>query len=142
MKPMYTAAATAEAGRNGRVWSDDKSLELPLSMPKEMGGDGSSGTNPEELFAAGYAACFHSAMMFIGGQKKLDLAGSQVKAAVSIGQSDAGPGFELAVTLSAHLPNLPQDDAAALVDEAHKVCPYSNATRGNVDVALDVQGQA
>ncbi len=140
MKAIYEAQAKAEAGRDGRVWSDDGKIELGLTPPKEMGGSG-TGTNPEQLFAAGYAACFHSAMLFVARGKKLDTAGSSVEGHVAIGPNDSGPGFALAVRHIVSLPNLPQADAEALVHEAHQVCPYSNATRGNIPVDFEVRGQ-
>lgn len=139
MKPLYTAQARAEAGRDGRVWSDDGHLDLPLTPPKAMGG-AETGTNPEQLFAAGYAACFHSAMKFVAGPRKIDTEGSSVEGHVSIGPNDAGPGFMLAVRHMVDLPGLSQQDAEALVAEAHTVCPYSNATRGNIDVSFTTKG--
>jgi Ohr subfamily peroxiredoxin len=107
-----------------------------VRIPKEMGGPGGA-TNPEELFAAGYAACFHSALKLVGGREKLDVTGTAVTAAVSIGALPDG-GFGLSVELSVHAPNLDHDTALALVEKAHQVCPYSNATRGNIEVALSV----
>ncbi|GGI71421.1 peroxiredoxin OhrA [Polymorphobacter multimanifer] len=141
MKTMYEAQARAEAGREGRVWSEDGHVDLALAPPKAMGGSG-AGTNPEQLFAAGYAACFHSAMLFVAREAKLDTGGSSVEGHVAIGMNDAGPGFKLAVRHSVHLPGLPQAEAEALVAKAHAVCPYSNATRGNIDVDFDVKGAA
>lgn len=141
MKAMYEAQAKAEAGREGRVWSEDGKIDLSLTPPKEMGGSG-AGTNPEQLFAAGYAACFHSAMLFVARSLKADTSGSSVEGHVAIGPNEAGPGFALAVRHVVSLPNLSQADAEALVAEAHKVCPYSNATRGNIPVDFDVRGRA
>ena len=138
MTPMYTAHATAEAGRGGRIRSDDGRLDVALSVPREMGGDGGQGTNPEQVFAGGYAACFHSAMMHVGKDAKLD--GSTVAGDVSIGENDQGPGFKLGVKLSVQAPNVPQADLEKLVETTHQVCPYSNAIRGNVDVDFDVKG--
>jgi Ohr subfamily peroxiredoxin len=106
-----------------------------------MGGPGGA-TNPEQLFAAGYAACFQGAMGFVAGQKKLNAADSEVVGHVSIGANDAGPGFKLAVRHEVTLPHLSQADAEALVAAAHEVCPYSNATRGNIDVSFEVKGGA
>lgn len=140
MKPMYTAVATAEGGRSGHARSDDGVLEVTLATPKAMGGSGAVGTNPEQLFAAGYAACFQSALMFVAGQKKLDTAGCKVTAHVSIGMREDGPGFGLAVMHDVDLPQLSQGDAETLVHEAHQVCPYSNATRNNIDVQFAVRG--
>lgn len=138
MKAMYTAGAKAEAGRGGKIVSEDGRLDLALSVPREMGGDGGQGTNPEQVFAGGYAACFHSAMMHVG--KDADLEGSSVAGEVSIGENDAGPGFKLAAKLSVRAPNVAQAELERLVETTHQVCPYSNATRGNIDVDFDVQG--
>ncbi|MGW4719769.1 organic hydroperoxide resistance protein [Nocardia sp. NPDC004260] len=135
MPILYTAEALASGdGRNGRARTTDGKLDLNLSAPKEMGGDG-SGTNPEQLFAAGYAACFHSALRLVGKQVKANIDDSAVGAKVGIGPNDAG-GFGLAVTLEVSLPHLSREDAQALADKAHQVCPYSNATRGNIDVQV------
>lgn len=139
MKPLYTATATASGGRNGHVESSDALISLDLAIPKEMGGPG-GGSNPEQLFAAGYAACFHSAMQFVAGQKKLNVAGSSVTGHVSIGMREDGPGFGLAVRHQVLLPSLDQAAAEALVAAAHEVCPYSNATRGNVVVEFEITG--
>ena len=141
MKHMYEAQARAEAGREGRVWTEDGKLDLALTPPREMGGSG-AGTNPEQLFAAGYAACFHSAMLFVARGAGHDMTGSSVEGHVAIGPNEAGPGFALAVRHNVSLPNLAQADAEALVAEAHKVCPYSNATRGNIPVSFTVVGRA
>lgn len=137
MKPMYTAVATATGGRDGRARSEDGALDVALAMPKQMGGSG-AGVNPEQLFAAGYAACFQSAMMFIASQQKLDASGSTVTGSVTIGARDDGPGFGLAVHHRVSLPNLSQGEAQALVDAAHAVCPYSNATRNNIPVEFEI----
>ena len=137
MQAIYTATATATGdGRNGHTTSEDGILDMDVRIPKEMGGAGGA-TNPEQLFAAGYAACFHSALKLVGGAEKADLTGTEVSASVSIGMLDAG-GFGLAVELDVHIPALDHDAAMALVEKAHEVCPYSNATRGNVDVTLQV----
>jgi len=142
LKTLYTAVATAsDAGRGGSASSDDGRLEVQLSVPSAMGGDDGPGTNPEQLFAAGYAACFSSAM---GGSAARDgnpgaVEGSSVTAHVSIGPLGQGR-FGLAVKLEVQLPALSQADAEALVALAHERCPYSNATRGNVEVELDVTG--
>lgn len=140
MKTLYTAVATAEGGRQGHVESDDGALKADLTMPKAMGGPGGQGTNPEQLFAAGYSACFLSAMQFVAGQQKLDASGATVEGHVSIGPNEAGPGFMLAVRHVVRVPNLAQAAAEKLVHDAHQVCPYSNATRGNVDVRFEVHG--
>jgi lipoyl-dependent peroxiredoxin len=137
MTPLYTASAVATGdGRNGHVQSTDGILDLDVRIPKEMGGAGGA-TNPEQLFAAGYAACFHSALRLVAGQAQADVSDSEVVADVSIGTTDAG-GFGLAVQLEVTLPNVDEDTARQLVEQAHQVCPYSNATRGNVEVTLTV----
>ena len=139
MRALYTATATASGGRDGHVETDDAAIVLDLAVPAAMGGSG-NGSNPEQLFAAGYAACFHSAMQFIAGQQKLDVSGSTVTGHVSIGERSDGPGFKLAVRHDVALPSLDQTAAETLVAQAHEVCPYSNATRGNIDVDFDVTG--
>jgi lipoyl-dependent peroxiredoxin len=141
IKPLFTATATAAGGRNGHTRTSDGTVEADLSVPKEMGGPGKPGTaTPEHLFAAGYAACFGGALDFIGKQHKKDASKAKVTCAVSIGPRDGG-GFGLAVKLHVEDKSLPQADLAALAQEAHeKICPYSHATRGNVDVQLDVVG--
>jgi osmotically inducible protein OsmC len=137
MQVLYTATATATGdGRNGHTTSDDGILDVDVRVPKEMGGAGGA-TNPEQLFAAGYAACFHSALKVVAGKDTASVEGSEVSASVGIGTNDAG-GFGLTVELDVSLPNVDRDAAEALVARAHEVCPYSNATRGNVDVALRV----
>jgi lipoyl-dependent peroxiredoxin len=136
MKSLFTAHATATGGRNGHSEASDKTVSVELSIPKEMGGPGKPGTTtPEHLFAVGYAACFGSALEFVARQKKASAAGSSITAHVTIGAKDGG-GFQLAVELEALVPGHSQADAEALVAEAHEVCPYSNATRGNVEVKL------
>jgi lipoyl-dependent peroxiredoxin len=135
--PLYTARATAYGdGRDGHVTSDDDVLDLDLATPKELGGPGGELPNPEQLFAAGYAACFHSALKLVARRAKLATDGSTVTAAVSLGKS--GGGFGLSVALEVALPNLDQAQAQQLVDQAHQVCPYSNATRGNIEVTLSI----
>lgn len=135
MKTLYTANVTATgSGRDGHVKSDDGLIDLDLAMPPGLGGKGGA-TNPEQLFAAGYSACFHSALKFVARSKNADVTDSEVHASVGIGQIEGG-GFGLAVTLAVKLPKIAPDAAQALVDAAHQVCPYSNATRGNIDVEL------
>ncbi|MFG3618387.1 organic hydroperoxide resistance protein [Nocardia sp. NPDC047654] len=135
MRILYTAEALASGdGRDGHARTTDGKLDVNLSIPKEMGGNG-EGTNPEQLFAAGYAACFHSALRLVGKQTSTNVDDSAVGAKVGIGPNDAG-GFGLAVTLEVSLPHLSREDAQALADKAHQVCPYSNATRGNIDVQV------
>ncbi len=137
MKILYTAEALATGdGRNGHARTTDNKVDVDLAAPKEMGGSG-EGTNPEQLFAAGYSACFHSALRLVGKQAKANVDDSAVGARISIGPNDAG-GFELAVTLEVSLPHLSTEEAQALADKAHQVCPYSNATRGNIDVTVTV----
>ncbi|KIF70030.1 organic hydroperoxide resistance protein [Streptomyces sp. AcH 505] len=133
---LYTATATAENGRDGRVASDDGNLDVTVNPPKSMGGSG-AGTNPEQLFAAGYSACFQSALGVVARQEKADIKGSTVTAKVSIGKTDAG-GFGLAVELIGSFPTLDEATAKDLLEKAHQVCPYSNATRGNIKVDLSV----
>jgi len=139
MKAMYTAHATATGGRAGHVESSDGIVKHDLAMPPEMGGPG-GGANPEQLFAAGYAACFHGALQFVAGQDKTDVSGSSVTGHVSIGENDAGPGFKLGVVLDVDVPTLSKEEAQKLAETTHQVCPYSNATRGNIDVELNVSG--
>jgi len=137
MEALYTAEALATgAGRDGRVATSEGNLELDLAIPKEMGGSG-DGANPEQLFAAGYAACFHSALQSVARTQKVKITDSSVGARVQIGSNGEG-GFGLAVQLEVVIPDLPHDQAQALADAAHKVCPYSNATRGNIDVQITV----
>ncbi len=133
---IYTATCTADHGRDGGARSDDGNLDVKLSMPKAFGGPGGTGTNPEQLFAAGFAACFGSAIGHVARMKKLNPGKVSVTAKVDIGP--AGKGFGLQVELVAAIPDLDRAQAQALVDEAHQVCPYSNATRNNivVDVKL------
>jgi lipoyl-dependent peroxiredoxin len=141
IKPLFTATATATGGRNGHTQANDGSVSANLSVPKAMGGPGKPGTTtPEHLFAAGYAACFGGALDFVGKQHKKDASRASVTADVSIGPRDAG-GFGLAVKLYVADLTLPQAELEALAKEAHeKICPYSNATRGNIDVRLEVKG--
>ena len=138
MKALYNASATAQGGRRGHVETSDGLLKLDLSMPKELGGPGGDGTNPEQLFAAGYAACFENALRRVAGQQKKDVTDASVTARVGIGRHPEG-GFGLEAELIADLPNLPREEAEALMQDAHGVCPYSRATRGNMDVKLSVK---
>jgi len=141
IKPLFTATATCTGGRNGHTQADDGSVSADLSVPKAMGGPGKPNTTtPEHLFAAGYAACFGGALDFVGKQQKKNAAGATITCAVSIGPRDLG-GFGLAVKLKVVDRSLPQAELAALAKEAHeKICPYSHATRNNVDVQLEVVG--
>ncbi|GAA1749143.1 organic hydroperoxide resistance protein [Rothia terrae] len=136
MEAIYTTEALATgAGRDGSVRTADGSFEANLAIPTEMGGSG-KGNNPEQLFAAGYAACFHSALQMVARSQKKNIEGSSVGAKVSIGKE--GEGFGLAVELEVIIPEMAHDEAQALADAAHQVCPYSNATRGNIPVTVTV----
>jgi len=141
IKPLFTATATATGGRNGHTQSSDGMVKVDLSVPKEMGGPGRPGTaTPEHLFAAGYAACFGGALDFVAKQHKKDASKATVTCAVSIGPREGG-GFGLAVKLHVEDRSLPQADLKSLAQEAHeRICPYSHATRGNVDVQLETVG--
>jgi Ohr subfamily peroxiredoxin len=132
---LYTATATAFGGREGRVATDDGTLDLQVALPKGLGGKGGA-TNPEQLFAAGYSACFGSALAHVARAKKITTGPVEITARVGIGP--VGAGFGLTVELEAKIPELPRDQAEALVHAAHEVCPYSNATRGNVPVSIRV----
>jgi Ohr subfamily peroxiredoxin len=140
-KRLYTAVATATGGREGRAKSDDGVLDVALAMPKSLGlgGGGATGTNPEQLFAAGYAACFGSAIGAVARGQKVTTGPVSVTAKVALGT--AGQAYGLAVELEVSLPELPRDQAEALVTAAHQVCPYSNATRGNIVVDVKLAGQ-
>ena len=140
-KILYTASATATGGRDGRARSDDAALDVALSTPRELGGAGGPGTNPEQLFAAGYSACFLGAMRFAASQRKEKTIvpdDATVGADVGIGPLADKLGFGITVTLNVKIPGWDQAKTKALVDEAHEICPYSNATRGNVDVKFNV----
>jgi lipoyl-dependent peroxiredoxin len=134
IKPLYTARATATGGRSGHAVSDDGVLDLDLKPPAEMGGPGGA-TNPEQLFAAGYAACFQSALAVVGRRQGVDTGGSRVEADVTIGTIPGG-GYGLAVALRVAIPGADAESTRALAEAAHQVCPYSNATRGNIDVTV------
>jgi osmotically inducible protein OsmC len=137
MNVLYTARATSTGeGRNGHVRSSDGLIDTDVAFPVEMGGAGGA-TNPEQLFAAGYAACFHSALKGVAKRAKTTVDGSEVTGEVGIGPIGGG-GFGLAVTLKIEIPGMDKAQAKELVDTAHQVCPYSNATRGNIDVALEI----
>ncbi|WP_373894633.1 organic hydroperoxide resistance protein [Virgibacillus natechei] len=138
MNALYTASSTVRGGRNGRVVSDDNNINMQLTMPKTLGGPGGEGTNPEQLFSAGYAACFDSALNMAARQKRIKIDETQVKASVSIGKDTDG-GFALAVQLDVHIPKVDQNTAEELVELAHQICPYSKATRGNIEVNLNLK---
>jgi osmotically inducible protein OsmC len=135
MKSMYTAAATATGGRNGQIKSDNGVLDLEVRAPKAMGGANDDYTNPEQLFAAGYAACFDSALNHITRLEKVQTGVTSVTAKVSIGSLEGG-AFGLAVELAVNIPDVSIEEAQRLTERAHQVCPYSNATRNNIVVAL------
>lgn len=137
MNTLYTAVATASSGREGRVRTEDGKIDLDLSIPEGMGGSGGPGTNPEQLFAAGYSACFGSAVRAVAARQKVNPRESTITAKVSIVQTEEGE-FRLAVELVGAFPELTQEQGAALMRAAHEICPYSNATRGNVEVTLSV----
>jgi Ohr subfamily peroxiredoxin len=137
MEAIYTAEALATGdGRNGHVVTTDGNVDTDVRVPKEMGGPGGA-PNPEALFAAGYAACFHGALQAVARAQKVTLHDTSVGSRVHIGSNGEG-GFQLAVELEVVIPDLPHDQAQALADAAHQVCPYSNATRGNIDVTVTV----
>jgi lipoyl-dependent peroxiredoxin len=138
-KILYTSEATAQGGRGGHVRTSDGRLDLPLDVPVEMGGPGGPGTNPEQLFAAGYAACFQSAVMRVAAAQRLAIPRSKLIARVGIGPASEG-GFGLSVALDLEAPGLDRAQAATLMERAHELCPYSRATRGNIDVVLTVGG--
>ena len=134
---LYTAHATSTGGREGSSKTDDGVLDVKLTTPKALGGNGAVGTNPEQLFAAGYSACFIGAMKFVAGQKKIALpADTSIAASVGIGQIPAGFGIKVALAVT--VPGMDKAQAEEIVQAAHQVCPYSNATRGNIDVDLTV----
>ncbi|MBB5958962.1 Ohr subfamily peroxiredoxin [Saccharothrix tamanrassetensis] len=136
MQVLYTAEAIAVGdGRNGEVRSSDGVIDEQLATPKELGGPGGDKTNPEQLFAAGYAACFHSALKVAARKSGVALGDTTVTAKVGLGPNGDG-GFQLAVDLHTHIPGAEQSVADDLVAAAHRICPYSNATRGNIEVAL------
>jgi osmotically inducible protein OsmC len=136
---LYTAEATATGGREGHARTSDGRLDVDLDVPSEMGGLGGRGTNPEQLFAAGYAACFQSALLRIASMRKLDLTGSRITARVGIGVLGSG-GFGLAAALDLDAPQIGREEAFDLMRRAHETCPYSRATRGNIAVELTVGG--
>ena len=135
--PVYTASATSWGGRSGKVVTSDNKLELDLSVPAEMGGDNGPGTNPEQLFASGWAACFHNALKGVARQQKLDVADSAVTLTVNL-VGGMATGFDFEVTIEAQLPGVDPEIARTVLEAAHQVCPYSRATRGNIAVTLIV----
>lgn len=137
MNVLYEAVVTATNGRQGRVKSDDGVLDLPISLPKGLGGKGEANTNPEQLFAAGYAACFGGALKVAAAKHKVDIGDYNVTASVSIGKTEE-EDLELAVILDAYIPGVDLETGENLVNEAHEICPYSRATRDNIDVTLNL----
>ena len=137
MTTLYTAVATAEGGRDGKVASDDGQLTVRVATPPELGGPG-GGTNPEQLFAAGYSACFHSALTLVARRAKVDVSDSSVTAQVSLARRHDGPGYGLGVHLAVTVRGVPEDVARDLMERADKVCPYSNAVRGNIEVTKEL----
>lgn len=138
-KILYTGSATATGGREGRATSSDGVLDVALSTPRALGGAGGDGTNPEQLFAAGYAACFLGALKLVAGRQKIALpASTTITAEVGIGPQ--GDGFGLQATLTVSAPDMDAGQLQPLLEQAHQVCPYSNATRGNIDVELRIAG--
>jgi lipoyl-dependent peroxiredoxin len=138
-KVLYTAEAVTEGGRSGHGRTSDGHLEVKLSVPKSMGGDGGDGTNPEQLFALGFGACFQSALLGVAQGRGLDASDSTITARVGIGPTGHG-GFAIQAALDLHAPHLSPAEAAALMARADERCPYSNATRGNIQVTLTVDG--
>ncbi|ERJ19480.1 Organic hydroperoxide resistance protein [Salinisphaera shabanensis E1L3A] len=137
-KVLYRAQAKATGGRDGRATSADDQIDLKLTTPKALGGAGGDGTNPEQLFAAGYSACFIGAMKVVAGKQKVSLP-QDLSVTGEVGIGPSGEAFGIEVTLNISLPGMDKDQADKLVEAAHQVCPYSNATRGNIDVALNVE---
>jgi Ohr subfamily peroxiredoxin len=137
MTPLYTATANSTGGRTGRVRTEEGNLDFALAMPKSLGGPGGDGTNPEQLFAMGYSACFGSALGLVARMRKVDPGAYKITARVSLGKD--AEGFGLSVELRGHLPGLEREQAEELMKAAHEVCPYSKATRGNISVTLSVE---
>ena len=139
MKVLYTAHGSATGGREGHGASSDSVVDVKLTTPKELGGNGATGTNPEQLFAIGYSACFLGAMKFVAGQEKVKVPeDAKVSADVGIGPRDDGTGFGIKVALKIHIPGMDKAEAEALVHKADVVCPYSHATKGNIEKTLTV----
>ncbi|OUR79744.1 organic hydroperoxide resistance protein [Marinomonas sp. 42_23_T18] len=136
-KAVYTAYASATGGREGQAQSDDGKLDVLLSTPKELGGAGGEGTNPEQMFAAGYSACFLGALKYVAGIEKVAIP-EETKVSASVGIGSIPTGFGIEASISVSMPGLDKDTATALVEKAHVVCPYSNATRGNINVDVSV----
>ena len=140
MQAIYSATATSTGGRDGRSVSSDNKLDLSLSTPKELGGAGGEGTNPEQLFAAGYSACFIGALKLVASQQKIKMpADVNVTATIGIGPNTKGEGFTISADLEVNIPGVEASVVEQLVEAAHQVCPYSNATRGNIDVNFTIK---
>jgi osmotically inducible protein OsmC len=140
MQAIYSATATSTGGRDGRSVSSDNKLDLSLSTPKELGGAGGEGTNPEQLFAAGYSACFIGALKLVASQQKINIpADVNVTATIGIGPNTKGEGFTISADLEVNIPGVEASVVEQLVEAAHQVCPYSNATRGNIDVNFTIK---
>ncbi|WP_028558749.1 organic hydroperoxide resistance protein [Paenibacillus pinihumi] len=137
MGALYTTTVTVEGGRSGRATSVDGNFNQVLTIPKELGGDGAAGTNPEQLFAAGYAACFESALRLIARQQKISVDGTTVTASVSLHKD--GDGYKLSAGLKVNIPGVEKGEAEKLAEAAHQFCPYSKATRGNIEVTLSAE---
>ena len=137
MTTLYTTSATTAGGRTGKAATNDGNVILDLSLPKELGGSGGDGTNPEQLFAMGYSACYGSALQHVAAEKKVDLGEFTVSAEVSLGKSEEGD-FELSVVLDTYIPGVDLELGEELINEAHEVCPYSRATEDNIDVTLNL----
>ncbi|WP_010523372.1 organic hydroperoxide resistance protein [Aquimarina agarivorans] len=137
MKTLYTTSATTAGGRAGKATVNNDGLSLDLSVPKELGGEGGNGANPEQLFAMGYSSCYGSALQHVAAQKKVDLGDFTVTAEVSLGKNDEGD-FQLAVILDTYIPGVSLEEGEELINEAHEVCPYSRATEDNIDVTLNL----
>lgn len=140
MQAIYSATATSTGGRDGRSITADNKLDLALSTPKELGGNGGGGTNPEQLFAVGYSACFIGALKLVAAQQKVQVPTSlHVTATVGIGENPKGEGFTIRADLEVDIPGVEKSIAKQLVEAADKICPYSNATRGNIDVNFTIK---
>ncbi len=135
---LYTATAKVHGGRQGKVESSTGAVDVNLVMPKELGGGGGNGTNPEELFAAGYGACYQSALANVARKAKVNVTDTLVTSNVMIDKDPADDGFKLSVRLDVSIPGLSHDEALAIAKQAHEFCPYSKATRGNIDVELNI----
>ena len=140
MNSIYTTRVTSTGGRDGRAISEDKALDVSLSIPKELGGDGAAGTNPEQLFAAGYSACFIGALKFVAPQYEVSIPKDiKVSAIVGIGEKPSGVGFIIEVELEVDIPSFDKGLVKKLCDSAHQICPYSNATQGNIRAVTTIK---